>query len=181
VRGAGLAGIGGLLMRHTFVIAETEYEAWLSRRGAGYVLHVGDDAVPVAVANADADVVDGWRLLHSGAESSRVLIAPDGDLVHIHLDGAAYTVRYVDPVQRYGGHAGGAADDIAEAPMPGVVIAVHVQDGQAVAAGETLIVIESMKLETAIKAWRDGVVAVVHVDVGQTFQRGAPLLTLAPQ
>jgi biotin carboxyl carrier protein len=164
-------------MQHTFVIGETEYEAWLSRNGAGYVLHVGDKAVPVAVANAEG----GWQLLRSGAELQRVLIAPDGDLVHIHLDGTAFTIRYVDPVQRYGSHASGGADDIAEAPMPGVVIAVNVKEGQAVSAGETLMVIESMKLETAIKAWRDGAVAAVHVGVGNAFQRGAPLLTLAPQ
>jgi biotin carboxyl carrier protein len=164
-------------MQHTFVIAETEYEAWLSRSGTGYVLHVGDKAVPVAVANADGR----GQLLRLGGELSRVLIAPDGDLVHVHLDGATFTIRYVDPVQRYGSHAGGSADDIAEAPMPGVVIAVNVKEGQTVSAGETLMVIESMKLETAIKAWRDGVVAAVHVGVGQSFQRGAPLLTLTAQ
>ena len=60
----------------------------------------------------------------------RILVAPDGDLVHVHLDGTTFTLRYVDPVQRYGSHAGGGADDIAEAPMPGVVIAVHVKEGQ---------------------------------------------------
>jgi acetyl/propionyl-CoA carboxylase alpha subunit len=164
-------------MQHTFVIAETEHEGWLSRRGDGYVLHVGEKSVPIALADAEG----GWRVLSLGPEISRVLIAPDGDLVHVHLDGMTFTVRYVDAVQRYGGHAGGGADDVAEAPMPGVVIAVNVKEGQAVTAGDTLMVIESMKLETAIKAWRDGAVAVVHVGVGQTFQRGAPLLALAPE
>ena len=177
MRGAGLTGSGGLLMQHTFVLAETEFEAWLSRDGGGYVLHVGDKVVPVALVDTAGD----GELLRFGAETTGVLIAPDGDLVHIHLDGATFTVRYVDPVQRYGSHAGGAADDIAEAPMPGVVIAVNVTEGQAVSAGETLLVIESMKLETAIKAWRDGTVAAVHVGVGQSFQRGALLLTLASQ
>ena len=105
----------------------------------------------------------------------------DGDFVHVHIDGATFTLRYLDPVQRYGSHAAGGADDIAEAPMPGVVIAVHVAEGQSVSPGDTLMVIESMKLETAIKAWREGAVAAVHVAVGQAFQRGAPLLTLAPQ
>jgi 3-methylcrotonyl-CoA carboxylase alpha subunit len=42
-------------------------------------------------------------------------------------------------------------------------------------------VIESMKLETAIKAPRDGLVATVHVAVGKTFDRAAPLVTLAPE
>jgi 3-methylcrotonyl-CoA carboxylase alpha subunit len=164
-------------MQHTFVIAETEHEAWLSRRGEAYALYVGEQVVPVALVPAEG----GGQLLSVGAETARVLIAVDGDLVHVHLDGSTITIRYVDPVQRYGSHAGGGADDIAEAPMPGVVIAVHVKEGQPVATGDTLMVIESMKLETAIKAWREGAVAAVHVGVGQAFQRGAPLLSLAPQ
>jgi biotin carboxyl carrier protein len=164
-------------MQHTFVIAETEHEAWLSRRGHTYELHIAEQVIPIALAPAEG----GGELLRVGAETCRVLIATDGDLVHIHLDGSTYAIRYVDPVQRYGSHAGGSADDIAEAPMPGVVIAVHVKEGQHVAAGDTLMVIESMKLETAIKAWREGAVAAVHVGVGQAFQRGAPLLSLAPQ
>jgi biotin carboxyl carrier protein len=161
-------------MRHTFVIADAEHEAWLSRRGGSYVLHIGEQAVPVKLS------ADG-ESLKVGDETLPVLVAGDGDLVHIHIDGATHTVRYVDPVRRYGAHAGGGADDTAEAPMPGVVVAVHVGEGQHVAPGETLVVIESMKLETAIKAWRDGDVAAVHVAVGQAFQRGAPLVTLAPQ
>ena len=40
---------------------------------------------------------------------------------------------------------------------------------------------EYTKLETAIKAWREGSVAAVHVGMGQAFQRGAPLISLAPQ
>jgi biotin carboxyl carrier protein len=164
-------------MQHAFVIAETEHEAWLSRRGETYELHVAGRAVPIALSPADG----GGQWLSVGADSARVLIAPDGDLVHVHIEGATYTIRYVDPVQRYGSHSGGSADDVAEAPMPGVVIAVHVEEGQAVLAGDTLMVIESMKLETAIKAWRQGAVAALHVGVGQAFQRGAPLLSLAPQ
>ena len=40
-------------MQHTFVIAEVEHEGWLSRRGDGYVLHVGENAVPVALVEAE--------------------------------------------------------------------------------------------------------------------------------
>src|SRR6185312_9053081 len=109
VRGAGLTGIGSLLMQHTFVIAEIEHEGWLSRRGDGYVLHISEKAVPVALADAEG----GGQLLSLGADISRVLIAPDGDFVHVHLDGATYAIRYLDPVKRYGSHAGGSADDIA--------------------------------------------------------------------
>jgi biotin carboxyl carrier protein len=175
--GAGEHRNGGVLMRHAFIIADAEYEAWLSRRGESYVLHLAGQALPVALA----PVGDGGQALSVGAETVPVLVATDGDLVHVHIDGSTFTIRYIDPVQRYASHAGAGAEDVAEAPMPGVVISVHVDEGQRVSPGETLMVIESMKLETAIKAWREGAVAAVHFGVGQAFQRGAPLLTLAPQ
>jgi biotin carboxyl carrier protein len=175
--GADISGNGGALMQHTFVIGETEHEAWLSRRAGQYTLHCGELAMPVALAPAKGS----GQVLSVGPDTAHVHVAADGDLVHIHLEGTTYTLQYVDPVRRYGSHAGSGADDIAEAPMPGVVIAVHVKDGQVVSAGDTLMVIESMKLETAIKAWREGAVAAVHVGVGQAFQRGAPLLSLLPQ
>jgi biotin carboxyl carrier protein len=163
---------GGGLMRHAFTIAETESEVFLSRLGDGYRLHVEDRAIPVALA-------DG--LLRFDGAAQDVVVAIDGDLVHIHLDGETHTVRYTDPVKRHGAHGAGSADDVAEAPMPGTVVAVNAAPGQTIVRGDTLLVIESMKLETAIKAWRDGVVAAVHVATGQTFDRGAPLIALEPE
>jgi biotin carboxyl carrier protein len=163
---------GGGLMRHAFTIAEVESDVFLTRAHDGYRLHIEDRTIPVALDRA--------ALLFDGAPHA-VEIAVDGDLVHVHLDGETHTVRYTDPVKRHAGHGAGSADDVASAPMPGTVIAANVAPGQAVARGDTLLVIESMKLETAIKAWRDGTVAAVHVAVGQTFDRGAPLVALAPE
>jgi biotin carboxyl carrier protein len=159
-------------MRHCFTIAETEGDVFLTRARDGYRLHLEDRAIPVAL--------EGGTLVFNGAPHA-VTVALDGDLVHIHLDGETHTVRYTDPVKRHAGHGAGSADDVAQAPMPGTVIAVNVAPGQAIARGDTLLVIESMKLETAIKAWRDGTVAAVHAAVGQTFDRGAPLVALEPE
>jgi acetyl/propionyl-CoA carboxylase alpha subunit len=163
-------------MRHPFTIGDVEHAVWLSRGEAGYGLDVGERVVTVALAPLAADT---YRLTVDG-EATEILLASDGDLTHVHVDGATWTVRYIDPVLRHAGHAGGDADDVAKAPMPGVAIAVLVSEGQDVALGTTLVVIESMKLETAIKAWRDGTVAAVQVAVGQSFERGAALVTLAP-
>ena len=52
--------------------------------------------------------------------------------------------------------------------------------GSSVTKGETLLVIESMKLQTTIAAWRDGLVEAIHVAPGASFERGAALATLAP-
>ena len=56
------------------------------------------------------------------------------------------------------------------APMPGVVASVAVAAGRAVAAGDLLMTIEAMKMETALHAERDGTVAAVHVGAGQSVE-----------
>lgn len=66
------------------------------------------------------------------------------------------------------------------APMPGSVISLAVRVGQAVKRGDTLMVIESMKMETTLVAGVDGTVSAVHVQVGQTFERDATLVSVEP-
>ena len=67
----------------------------------------------------------------------------------------------------------------ARAPMPGVVVALHVAAGDAVGEGDALMVIESMKLETTLVAPREARIQAVHFGVGATFGLKAILLTLA--
>ena len=62
------------------------------------------------------------------------------------------------------------------APMPGLVLRVEVAVGQTVAAGDTLLVLEAMKMENAIKAPAAGTVTSVAVNVGQAVDKGALLL-----
>ena len=63
--------------------------------------------------------------------------------------------------------------------MPGVVIAVRTEPGAAVAEGDVLVVLESMKMELAIQSPRDGVVAEVAVAAGEQIARGQVLVALA--
>jgi propionyl-CoA carboxylase alpha chain len=64
------------------------------------------------------------------------------------------------------------------APMPGKVIQLHVQVGQSVRAGETLLVLEAMKMEHPIRAPQDGVVAEIKVAPGEQVENGALLLVV---
>ena len=65
-------------------------------------------------------------------------------------------------------------------PLPGVVVAVPVKEGQSVAAGEVLMVIEAMKMEHSITAPSDGVVRAIHFARGDRVPEGSELLTLSP-
>jgi len=64
-------------------------------------------------------------------------------------------------------------------PLPGVVSAVMVQEGQAVVAGEVLMVIEAMKMEHSISAPHDGVVRTIHFARGDRVPEGSELLALS--
>ncbi|RYF16218.1 MAG: biotin/lipoyl-binding protein [Comamonadaceae bacterium] len=74
--------------------------------------------------------------------------------------------------------AGGPADSELRVPFNGRVIAVHAQPGQAVKKGDTLVVVESMKLEHALAAVRDGTVRSLHVEAGQQVATAQVLVTL---
>jgi acetyl/propionyl-CoA carboxylase alpha subunit len=64
------------------------------------------------------------------------------------------------------------------APMPGLVLRVEVEVGQAVKAGQGIVVVEAMKMENELKAPADGVVARIDVQPGQTVEKGATLIVL---
>lgn len=164
-------------MRHSFKLNDDTHTLWLSHSEGGYTLDVDGKRHPVAIAS---DGSGGQHLTVDGVATD-ALIAIDGNTLHVHLDGQHWELTYLEPIDLYAGDHGASAEDTAVAPMPGVVIAVHVAPGAQVARGDTLLVIESMKLETAIKAWRDGTVETIHVPEGRTFERSAALVTFAPE
>ena len=64
------------------------------------------------------------------------------------------------------------------APLPGTVNAVAVTVGQAVKKGQTVVVLEAMKMENNINAECDGTVTAVHVNKGDSVREGAMLVTI---
>jgi biotin carboxyl carrier protein len=71
-----------------------------------------------------------------------------------------------------------AADWLVLSPMMGVVREIYVSKGDAVKAGDTLLVIEAMKMNNDLKARRSGRVERVYVSVGQRVEQGRALLLL---
>ena len=154
-----------------------------------------DDGTPRAVAltrveHGDATLwIDGRRhraRLRSLGDAfeivvddrtERIWLAVDRDAVFVHAFGRSWRAEVSDPAIRSA--LQGDQDDLATAPMPGIVIAVSVAPGEAVSSGQPLVVIESMKMQSEIVAWRDGVVERVHLQVGDSFDRGAGLIGLA--
>ena len=72
-----------------------------------------------------------------------------------------------------------ASASAVKAPLPGVVVAVKAQVGQAVKAGEAVVIIEAMKMENEIVAPVAGTVKAIYVQKGASVQTDAPLFELA--
>ena len=99
------------------------------------------------------------------------LLARDGDVVWIGHGGSAWAVRHASAADL--GDA--AADGYVRAPMPGQVLLVHAAAGDRVAAGDPLVVLESMKMELVLTAPLDGEVAELAVGVGDKVAVDQPL------
>lgn len=82
------------------------------------------------------------------------------------------------PAAKPAAPAGAAGSVVVSAPMPGTVVNVVVSAGQSVKAGDDLVFIEAMKMETPVKAPQDGVVATVDVAKGESVDSGKTLVTL---
>ena len=99
--------------------------------------------------------------------------------LHLWLDGELQVYRRAE-ARRRGGAAGADASGDILAPMPGAVLNVLVAEGETVERNQTVVVMESMKMELLITAPRDGVVRRVSVQPGQQVERGMRLMELAP-
>jgi biotin carboxyl carrier protein len=80
--------------------------------------------------------------------------------------------------QSRGGLAGGAVDSAIKAPIPGLVVKVNVDEGDEVQAGQSIVILEAMKMQNELRAPRDGTVATVKVKAGDSVNQGATLVTL---
>lgn len=74
--------------------------------------------------------------------------------------------------------AGGTGSVQVNAPMPGTVVSVEVTQGQSVKKGDTLVILEAMKMENEIAAPQDGTVASINCTKGESVDSGKLLVSL---
>ena len=119
---------------------------------------------------------DGWYLIDDGETRWRVAVAKDANATWVFVNGHVARVETAAPNPRASGRKRGEAGVMS--PMPATVVAINAIPGQAVTEGETIIVLEAMKMELPIKAPRSGVVKAVHCAKGDLVQPGVNLLEL---
>ena len=112
----------------------------------------------------------------AGPRPLRMVVEVDGHRVPVALWGDDLRTAPRQPAST--GTSGTAAAGVVAAPMQGVILQVLVQPGQAVSAGETICILEAMKMENHVPAGSDGTVAKVSVSKGDVVEIGQPLAVI---
>ncbi len=119
---------------------------------------------------------EGRQTIEIAGASVHFARAHVGESQFLRLDGRTFEARVIDPRSKSGG-AGGGQDSV-RAPMPGAVISIHKSVGDEVKRGETVVTIESMKLQTALPAPRDGVIAEILRTENELFDKDEVIVRL---
>lgn len=140
---------------------------------------------PLRVAGADP--VTYGAPASATVTPDRVTVELDGAVGHFHRsgdwlgrDGDAWHVQDHDPVEASLSGAGRSGADTLAAPMPGTVTVVKVAVGDKVEAGQSLLVVEAMKMEHVISAPHAGTVTELDVTAGATVAMDQILAVVAP-
>lgn len=146
----------------------------ISRDGSMIRIRIGDRQLAAEFTpNADGGgivTIDGRRYPVFGARRK--------DSILVSVGPASFEFKPAQAAFRRRARGLAAAEIIA--PMPGKVLKVMVNDGDLVEAGQPLVVIEAMKMETTLAAESAAIVKHVRVEEGQTVDHGAVLIELSP-
>lgn len=142
--------------------------------GVAHAVHLADvEGTPVHLVGIGERVHRVVARRH--AERGRYTLRMDGWRLDAEaLDERTRAIR--DLTAKQAAHAGPLP---VTAPMPGMIVRVHVQAGDVVAAGQGVIAMEAMKMENELRTVTAGTVKAVLVQPGQAVEKGAVLLELA--
>ena len=155
--------------------------------GRRYEIEVGNEGQ--LLVNGEARQVDFLSLgpsLYSIIMNNQSLqVVIDGEqgrfdvLMHGHLYESTVMDEHAMMLARRRGGSFSRSGDVS-APMPGLIVQVPVEIGQQVAQGETLVILESMKMQNELQSPVGGTVESIHCSHGQTVDKGELLLVVRP-
>ena len=162
-----------------------------------YITTIGEREFTIEIVNRNLVIVNGvsYEVDFSSVSGQPVYslivdnksyegyMYPDDDDWEVLLQGILYSVNVEDERERrlrqaLGDGPSQTGEFHLKAPMPGLVVSVPVTEGQEVAKGDVLIILESMKMQNELKSPQDGKISRVKVAVGDSVERKQTLLSV---
>jgi biotin carboxyl carrier protein len=162
-----------------------------------YITTIDDHEYVIEIIDEETIIVDGeayqvdfesigdqpvFSLLIDGA-SHEAYVYPDEGNWEVLYQGILYPVTVEDEREKrlrssFGSSPDEGGEFYLKAPMPGLVISVLVKEGQQIAKGDVLVILESMKMQNELKSPRDGTVSRLRVEEGDNVERRQTLLSV---
>ena len=163
-------------MKYTTIINNKTFEIEIQRDGS---LLVNDKVMHVDFLNLNTSL---YSLIIDNRSIELAIDESDG-ITELLVNGRLYEAQVLDEralfLANRKGTLGISSGDI-KAPMPGLIVNVQVAIGEPVAEGDTVIILESMKMQNELKAPISGTISNVAVKAGQTVEKNTSLVTITP-
>ncbi|MBD3297160.1 MAG: biotin/lipoyl-binding protein [candidate division Zixibacteria bacterium] len=162
--------------KYTATIGETQIEVELLNGNTE--AKVNGEAIHIDPAWVTEDELSLNLLL--GGQSYDLRIEEDEEHLHIAYAGNRYEcdvidTRLADLKKRAGDIGGVGGKTVVKSPMPGLVVKVTAEEGQALKKGDRILILEAMKMENDVKAPREGTLTKLSVAPGDTVEGGREL------
>jgi biotin carboxyl carrier protein len=165
-------------VEYRYQSGDDEKRVRIERQGDGYAVTIGERTYAVKLERSEpgkiAFTADGQHYLaHIANDSNQRYVALEGD-------GSVYDLMTADSAATSARRKTSAvSDNVLSAAMPGQVVKVLVAEGEAVKRGQTLVVLEAMKMEIRVTAPRDAQVIKMMCSSGEIVERGQRLVELS--
>ena len=157
------------IQERTFVIEIKNGEVWVD----GVVYEVENRPITA--------ILSALRINHQTHDA--VILPQDGKNYEVNIMGEIHTVLIQNELtyrmaqaEQQGQHVTGMVT--IKSPMPGLILKILVAVGDHVHKGQTVVILESMKMENELKSPRDGVIKSINTIVNATVEKGQPLVTI---
>lgn len=162
-------------MQYQYVLGEENLSVQIEKSGTGYTLIFNGQTFQVEAAS----LREGELRFTLNGQPVRAFVAAEGVQRWVYLNGRTSNFNVPQAEKRpRRGQAAGPQHDVLTAQMPGVVRRILINAGDTVEKGQTLVVLEAMKMEIKVAAPHAGKVEQVAVREGETVQRGQLLVEL---
>jgi biotin carboxyl carrier protein len=161
-------------VRFRYQIRDQVFEIDLERQLQGYRATVGGSTYEVEVLDEKPGVLS----LRFQGRPVTLFWAADRSQKWVSLDGCTYILEKPSP-RAEGTHSASGREARLRAPMPAQVRTIEAAEGQSVEKGQTLLVLEAMKMEIRLRAPWSGVITRLHTAAGQTVEKDEILVEMS--
>ncbi len=176
-----MSGAGHRHVRRVYHVPSGARSVQLAEHAGGLRASIDGEDIAFDARRVRAFDHGAELLVASSSGIERAVVVRDGDDVLVHLRGRSHRFTVATGRGEPESAPEGDDDPFALSPMTGVVAKVNVVDGQEVAAGEPLFVVEAMKMEFVVEAPRDVTVERVLCAPGERVDIGRKVVTFVEE